>query len=198
MKEKVVLRSAHPEEYPDLTVECLVIPNAEIGDYVASIPEEDKLIAYKNGMVMARTGIEGEPVHTELKTTIDGREYILSEEDNVVRNRDGVMDVVVTNVSSTSNERYVVKGSKFAQTYTPSEDGLTSEDGIAAIPTYDPRELARVSENVIIMTSWGAPAVCLAGSYIVTYNADANDYNTIEQGAFASSYTVESGSRKRK
>ena len=47
------------------------------------------------------------------------------------------------------------------------------------------------------MTSWVAPAVCLAGSYIVTYNAEENDYNTLEQGAFNSTYQKEDTYQKK-
>ena len=205
MKEKVVLRSAHPEEYPDLEIECLVIPNEEIGAYLESIRgEAEEVLAYKSGSVMARMGEEGEKVDTVLTTVIDGKEYILGEESNTVKKRvcaDGVerCDIVVTNTSSTSNERYVVKYDKFIQTY---ELDSTLSHGCMMpayryIPVPEERLLTRVGENVIIMTSWGAPAICLEGSFIVTYNADANDYNTLEQGAFNSTYTVTGTPKKR-
>lgn len=64
-------------------------------------------------------------------------------------------------------------------------------DNITYIPKYDPRELTQVDENVMITTAWGSKAVCLKGSYIVTYNVLENDYNTLEQGAFNSTYTIE-------
>ena len=47
------------------------------------------------------------------------------------------------------------------------------------------------------MTLWGEPALCLAGSYIVTYNADERDYNTVEKAAFESTYKPESDDFKR-
>ena len=61
-----------------------------------------------------------------LITVIDGKEYILGEESNSVKKRvcaDGVerCDIVVTNTSSTSNERYVVKYDKFIKTYDYNE-----------------------------------------------------------------------------
>ncbi len=59
------------------------------------------------------------------------------------------------------------------------------------------RLLTQVDENLIIMTSCCAPAVCLAGSYIVIYNAEENDYNTIEQGAFDSTYIKENQHTKK-
>lgn len=206
MKEKVILRSAHPEEYPDLEIECLVIPNDQIGEYLDSIRgETEEVVAYKSGSVIARSGVEGEKVDTILKTIVDGKEYILGEESNTVKKRtcaDGEerCDIVVANTSSTSNERYVVKYDKFIKTY---ELDSTLSHGCMMpayryIPVPEERVLTMVPENVIIMTSWGEPAVCLAGSYIVTYNADANDYNTIEKGAFESTYTVTSFGRKRK
>ena len=46
--------------------------------------------------------------------------------------------------------------------------------------------------------TWCAPAICLAGSYIVAYNASENDYNTIEQGAFDSTYTKEDSKKYKK
>lgn len=43
----------------------------------------------------------------------------------------------------------------------------------------------------------GSKAICLKGGYIVTYNAEENDYNTLEKGAFESTYTVETGKVKK-
>lgn len=194
MKEKVILKSLHPELYPDLVIECRVIPNDEIGAYLSTISDEHKCVAYKTGVVTAREGIEGEEIHTRLVTTIDGKEYILQEESNTVAVRNGQPDIVVTNVSSTSNEQYVVKRSKFDTTYEIGEE----QGKIVYVPTYDPRVLTQVDEDVMIETTWGAKALCLRGSYIVTYNAEANDYNTLEQGAFNSTYTVQSSKKKIK
>ncbi len=185
MKEKVILKSTHPEEYGDLVIECRVIPNEEIGAYLATISDDKKQVAYKKGKVSARYGTPGEVVHTVLKTIVDGREYILSEETAPVAARpdeDGTLipDVVVKNISSTSNEEYVVKASKFVKMYY--------QDGEEYVPECEPRLLTEVPEDVIIITSWGAKAICLKGSFIVTYNAEANDYNTLEQGAYKSTY----------
>ena len=208
MKEKIILKSSHPEEYPDLAVECKVIPNDKIGEYLETIPEEKKFYAYKTALVQARKGIVGEVIKTTLKTVVDGREYILAEEENTVRERtykkqttlrSGEVveqeitepDVVVTNYHSTSNEEYVVKHEKFMKTYT-----YEYNHGFKFAPVKDTRLLSQVDENVIIMTSWGAPAVCLAGSYIVTYDALSNDYNTIEAGAFNSTYVKEDQPKK--
>lgn len=65
--------------------------------------------------------------------------------------------------------------------YTQNEDGTWT-------PNPDERLLTQVDEDVIIKTAWGSEAVCLKGSYIVTYNAEENDFNTLEQGAFESTY----------
>lgn len=196
MKEKIVLKSANPEEYGDLVIECRVIENAKIGEYLESIPEEEKIVAYKTGRVLARKGELGEKVFTVLKTVVDGKEYILSEEEGTVKERpmekngqtEMALDYVVTNVSSTSNEEYIVKAEKIASTY--EYVGPFGQEGLILTPAYDPRVLTRVSENVIIMTAWGSKAVCLAGGYIVTYNASENDYNVLEAGAFESTYEV--------
>ena len=200
MFEKVILKSAHPSEYPDLEVVCRVIPNDQIGAYLDTIPAEKKFYGYKKAAVLARPGVVGEKIKTTLKTFVDGKEYILSEEENIVKERpiktatgkEIIMsDIVVTNHNSTSNEEYIVKFEKFINTYTTLGNNEFE-------PVYDSRLLTQVDENVIIMTSWGAPAVCLAGSYIVTYNADANDYNTIEKGAFNSTYVIEEPDVTRK
>lgn len=190
MKEKIILKSVHPEVYGNLEIECRVIENDKIGEYLETIPEEKKFVAYKNGEVKARKGIEGEVIKTVLKTEIDGKEYILNEEEGKVNVRtyenDGfeitAPDVVVTNVSSTSNEQYIVKHQKFMQTYEIGEND-------SWVPEYDPRVLTQIDENVIIVTAWGSKAVCLKGGFIVTYNASENDYNTLEKGAFDSTYT---------
>lgn len=211
MKEKVILKSANPEQYGDLVIECKVIANDKIGEYLESIPEERKITAYKTGKVVAREGVVGEEVITVLTTVVDGKEYILSEETGTVKQRQIEMktkdeqgnenievitavDKVITNISSTSNEQYIVKPDKFNKTYIFS--GLTDK-GVEYVPAYDSRVLTQVDENVIIVTSWGAKAVCLKGSYIVTYDSTTNDYNTIEQGAFNSTYTVETGKVKK-
>lgn len=185
MKEKVILKSAHPEEYGDLVIECRVIPNEEIGAYLSTISDDKKQIAYKKGKVKARYGTPGEVVHTILTTIINGREYILGEETATVSLRpdeEGTLipDVIITNTSSTSNEEYVVKASKFVKMYY--------QDGEEYVPEYEPRLLTEVPEDVIIITSWGAKAICLKGSFIVTYNASNNDYNTLEKGAYQSTY----------
>lgn len=185
MKEKIVLKSVNPQEYPDLEVECKIIENDKIGEYLKHIPEEKKFYAYKNGAVQARVGVPGEEVKTTLKTEVNGKEYILSEETNTVQQRENGVDIVVTNTSSTSNEEYVVKSDKFVKTYTANADGTEY------IPVYDSRLLTQVDEDVIIMTAWGSKAVCLAGGYIVTYSAEDNDYNTLEKGAFNSTYVKE-------
>ena len=191
----VVLKSTYPDQYPDITVKCRVIENDKIGAYIDSIDDSEKFVATKTAPVEARLGKVGEQIHTTLKTVYGGKEYILSEEDNVVEERDmgdggKCEDIVVTNVNSTSNEQYVVKANKFSSMYEANLDSTFT-------PRPDPRELTRVSENVVIVTAWGAPAVCLAGSYIVTYDAASNDYNTIEKGAFESTYTVQNELKKQ-
>ena len=207
MKEKVILKSAHPEEYPDLVIECRVIQNAEIGAYLEEITQNGAVsfYAYKSAPVLARTGEVGEVIKTTLVTFVDGREYVLSEEENVVKERpvkteSGVTqmrDVVITNHNSTSNEQYIVKAEKFLKTYEYIGSKRLDHADVYE-PVYESRLLTQVPENVIIMTSWGAPAVCLAGSYIVTYDAASNDYNTIERGAFESTYVYEGPAVVRK
>ena len=209
MKEKIILKSANPEQYGDLIIECIVIENDKIGDYLETIPESKKIVGYKTGMVIAQKGQVGEKIVTTLKTIVDGKEYILSEEEGYVRERsyskkvlveDNMEeqqvtspDYVITNICSTSNERYITKAEQVEKTYELVE---TTEKGYLLRPKYDPRILTQVDENIIIITSWGAKAICLKGSYIVTYNAENNDYNTLEQGAFESTYKVEEKSTK--
>lgn len=200
MKEKIALKSAYPSDYPDLVIECKVIPNDKICEYLDTIPSDKKFYGYKSAPVLARVGNSGEVIKTTLTTIVDGKEYILSEEENTVKERSigkdylgkDILqtDIVVTNNQSTSNEQYVIKAQKFYTTYK-SIGYKKDSDLVIYMPQYDSRLLTQVDENVIIMTSWGAPAVCLTGSYIVTYDAETNDYNTIECGAFESTYTTE-------
>ena len=202
MKEKIILKSVCPEKYGDLEIECRVIENDKIGEYLESISESQKFVAYKTGQVIARRGMLGENVKTVLKTVVDGKEYVLSEEEGTVRERtytkDGQtitgLDFVVTNISSTSNEQYIVKEERIGSTYDYVEQ---TENGILLTPKYDPRTFVQVNENIIIVTAWGSKAVCLAGSYIVTYNALENDYNTVEAAAFNSTYTIETRNVKK-
>lgn len=200
MKEKIILKSTNPELYPDLEIECRVLQNNEIGAYLDTIPEERKFYASKHAKVRVRLGEKGELIKTVLKTTIDGREYILHEEEATVKERDyeqltgGITkknDVVVTNIESTSNEEYVVRFDKFLNTYD------IGENPNEYYPVQDWRLLSQVDENVIIVTAWGSKALCLKGGYIVTYNAEENDYNTLEKGAFESTYTVQTGKVKK-
>ena len=185
MMKEIVLKSVKPEEYGDEVVTCRVIENADVNAYLATIPGEKKVRSTKFAPVEAKPGQVGEVIHTVLLTERDGKTYIIHEEDGTVGQReiDGQMyaDMVVTNVNSTSNEQYVVKADKFIKMYTPNEDGTFT-------PQPDERELVQVDEDVIIMTAWGTEAVCLKGSYIVIYNAEENDFNTIEQGAKKSTY----------
>ncbi len=206
MTKKIILKSTHPEEYPDLEIECKVIPNAEIGAYVASIPEERKFTAYKSAPVEARRGVVGEKIVTTLKVMLAGKEYILKEETGIVKERTYQSeekeitepDVVVTNVSSTSSEEYIVKHEKFTKTYSPIGYSESLPGSLLFKPAYDPRAFAQVTEPVIIVTLWGSEAICLPGSYIVTYDAASSDYNTVEAGAFKSTYTVESTPAKKR
>ena len=189
----IVLKSPHPELYPDLVVRCRIIKIDEIGDYVANISEKDKCVGFKSQPVEARVGKVGEQVTTTLLTTYEGRDYIMSETQNDVREtmmEDGSLqpDIVVTNVHSTSNEEYIVRANKFARMYMVNVDGTFT-------PVPESREVARLSEDVVIETSWGELAVGLKGSYIVTYDAEEQSYNTIEKGAFDSTYTIEDSKR---
>lgn len=199
MKEKIILKSTNPDEYEDLVVECRVIENEEIGDYLSTIPEDKKFVAYKSAPVIIRDGIEGETILSQLVTEVDGRLYILSEETGTVKVNDmkngtKSVDKVVKNINSTSNEEYVVKAQKVEDTYDLI--GRTSTGELEYVPSYDPRHVAEVSENVIIKTAWGSKAICLKGGYIVTYDASSNDYNVIEKGAFNSTYKKDTGFKK--
>ena len=203
MKEKIILKSLNPERYPDLEIECAVITNDQITDYVATIPEERKIVASKTAKVKARYGTPGEIIQTTLKVTVNGYDYILQEETTEVKLRnadDGIqkVDIVVKNINSTSNEEYVVKYAKFIEMYTSACTSGACHCGasVCYLPNDEPRQLAQVDENIIIITAWGSKAICLAGSYIVTYNAEENDYNTLEKGAFDSTYTVTEQPRK--
>lgn len=191
MKEKIILKSANPAEYGDLEIECKVIQNEEIGTYLSTVSEEKSCVAYKSGHVHARKGIPGEVITTTIYVTVDGRKYILTEETTTVKERDGQVDWVVTNTSSTSNEQYVVKGAKMLSTYQMAAEPTTNEYGIEFVPTYDPRVLTQLDENVIIVTAWGSKAVGLKGGYIVTYNAEQNDYNVLDEEACLYTYTKE-------
>lgn len=194
MMKEVVLKSCRPEEYGDEVVTCKVIENADIAAYIATIPEEKKVMATKVAPVAARWGEVGETIHTVLLTKRNEKTYILSEEDGTVGEREieGEMypDIVVTNINSTSNEEYIVKSTKFGEMYTPNGDGTYTPDPAE-------RELVQVNEDIIIMTAWGSPAVCLKGSYIVVYNAEENDFNTLEQGAMKSTYKVSDPKQKK-
>lgn len=197
MKEKIVLKSTHPEDYPDLVVECRVIQNDKIGEYLKSIPNSKKFYAYKSASVKARKGVVGEQVCSDIKTIVDGKEYILKEEVGTVKERPfgetTAPDMVITNDKSTSNEEYVVNMNKFANTY----EAVQENGELRYLPIYDSRLLTQVDENVIIMTAWGEPAICLAGGYIVTYDEATNDYNALEKDAFKSTYTKEEEKSKQ-
>lgn len=185
MMKEIVLKSCRPEEYGDEVVSCKVIKNADINAYLETIPEERRITATKIAAVEAKPGHVGDIIHTVLLTEREGKIYILSEEDTTVGEREveGEMipDIIITNINSTSNESYVVKSNGFFDMYTPNEDGTWT-------PVPDEREMYQVDEDIIIETAWESEAVCLRGSYIVVYNAEENDFNTVEQGAKSSTY----------
>ena len=195
MKKEIVLKSCNPSEYGDEVVSCRVIENADVNAYLATIPEERKFYGMKVASVVARPGIVGEEIHTTLLTERNGQVYILSEEDNTVREREveGFMvpDFVVTNHESTSNEEYIVKAMNLINMYSQNTDGTWS-------PCPEERLLAQVDEDIIIKTAWGSEAVCLKGSYIVVYNAEENDFNTLEKGAFESTYVKTKNAKAKK
>lgn len=196
--KQITLKSANPAQYGDLTVECKVIPNDQIGAYLKNIPETNKCVAYKSGHVHARKGIPGEVIVTTLYVEIDGKYYILSEETTTVSVRNGEVDWVVTNTSSTSNEQYVVKDATFKKTYEMAADTTVTPNGVEFVPTYEPRNLTRVDENIIIITAWHSEAICLRQSYVAEYNANENDYNTLNDKAKNKTYTdVQNGHQKR-
>lgn len=209
MKEKIILKSTFPEQYGDLEVECKVIENDKIGEYLESISSEKKFVAYKTGAVLARKGQVGEKVKTVLKTIVDDKQYILREEEGTVKERTYIRkttvagdikeypvtstDYVITNISSTSNEEYITKAEQVEKTYELIQK---TRRGDLLLPKCDPRVLTQVDEDIIIITAWGSKAVCLKGGYIVTYNAAENDYNVLEKGAFESTYTIETSKVK--
>ncbi len=194
--QEVVLKSPNPELYPDRVIKCRVIKRGEIQKYIdENIPETDKCVGCKSEPVEARPGTVGEEIITTLKTVYEGKEYILSETKNDVRETDmgdgsKSPDIVVTNTHSTSNEQYIVRANKFPKMYNANMDGTFS-------PVPDPRAVAKLSEDVVIETSWGEMAVGLNGSYIVTYDKERQSYNTIEKGAFESTYTIVNESREK-
>ncbi|MBR3199225.1 MAG: hypothetical protein IKG27_04345 [Bacilli bacterium] len=178
--QEKILKSTHPEQYPDLVVKCRVIKSDEVKDYVSSIPEEDKCTVYKSAPVMARPGIVGEEITTVLKVVYEGKEYILDESFNKVKEAempDGSKrpGVVVTNISSPSQEEYVVGGDKFEKLYTANMDGTFS-------PVPDNRLAAKLSEDVIVVKSWGS-IIGLKGSYLV-------NGNPVEAEAFENTYSI--------
>lgn len=199
MKKQVILTSTNKEEYPDLVVECKVITNEEIGEYVKNIPEDRKFTAFKSASVKAREGILGEEIITQIKTIVDGKEYILSELKTKVKEKEietpkGIIKkcgYVVCNVDSTSNEEYVVNPKTFATSYA------FVESTNSFVPVYDLRKFAQVDENIMFETNWGDYVVCLAGSYIVTYDEKTNDYNAVEKDAFKKTYTIEQRIQKK-
>lgn len=193
MMKEIVLKSCRPEEYGDETVTCKLIRNADINAYLETIPEERIITATKVAPVEATPGHVGEIIHTVLLTEREGKMYILREEDTTVGERDVegdmIPDIVITNINSTSNERYVVKSNRFLDMYTQNEDGTWT-------PVPEERVMYQVDEDVIIETAWGSEAVCLRGSYIVVYNAEENDFNSVEQGAKRSTYADVSPKQK--
>lgn len=175
MQEIVILKSINPEKYPDLKIKCKVIENNEISHYIKKVPDFQKIYAKKKSPVEVRRGVQGEIIKTILKVNIKGRQYILMEEEKIVQ--DG--DMVITNVYSSSKEKYVNSKDQFIKNY----DGLNrNPDGTCnAIPEI--LQLVEVDENLIIITNEGNRAICLKGSYIVVNNETLNDYNTLEREA---------------
>ena len=203
-KRKVVLKSAHPESYPDMEIECLFIPNGEINSYISSIPEEERSVGYKSAPVLARIGEVGEAVVSRIERTIDGKVYYFNEERAVVRSRaygnGEAVDMVIRNTSSTCEE-YVVKRSKFDTIYEDAGEDAVFEGRhmwFSYIPVPEERELTRVPENVMIETAWGETAIVLAGGFIVTYNAEENDFNVLDEKAYEATYTPVKGKQLRK
>ena len=197
-KRKVTIKSAHPELYPDMEIECLFIPNGEINDYLASIPEEERSVGYKSAPVLARVGEVGEVVVSRIERTIDGRVYYFNEETATVKSRpygNGERpDMVVKNVAS-SGEVYVVRREKFKTIYEEYGDGIDFDGWYSYIPVPEERDLTRVPENVMIETAWGATALVLAGGFIVTYNAEQNDFNVLDEEAYKATYTPVKGKK---
>ena len=57
---KITLKSAHPEQYGDITIECREILSAEeMVRFLESIPESEKFMASKVAPVRARRGKKG-------------------------------------------------------------------------------------------------------------------------------------------
>lgn len=185
----IILKSCNIDEYSDLIVKCKVIENEEIGNYLSLVKDDNKFIARKVAPVMIRKGFVGEKVNTVLTIERDGRRYNLFEQSNVVKQRDcgvnGVLsDIVICNFSSDSGEEYVVRPDNFLKAYSLNDDGTYS-------PISGFRELVLIDEDIMIKTSWGTWAVCLAGSYIVVYDSMRNDYNVLERSAMEKTYKKE-------
>ena len=67
MMKEIVLKSVKPEEYGDEVVTCRVIENEDINAYIATIPEERRVIATKVAPVEAKP----EPTFTPYIVRID-------------------------------------------------------------------------------------------------------------------------------
>lgn len=185
----IVLKSCNLNEYSDLIIKCRVIENEDIGDYLNLIDDNNKFIAKKVAPVIIRKGVVGERVNTVLVTERDGKKYVLFEQSNVVKQRTNsvngfLSDIVICNFLSNSGEEYVVKPDNFFKAYSLNEDGTYS-------PISGERQLVLIDEDIMIKTSWGTSAICLAGSYIVVYDSLKNDYNVLEKSAMETTYKKE-------
>lgn len=76
----------------------------------------------------------------------------MTKETNTVKEHNGQVDWVATNTSSTSNEQYVIKHSKFISTYDLADELTKTQNEVEFIPSCDPRLLTKLDENVIIVT----------------------------------------------
>ena len=84
--EKIILKSTHPEEYPDLEIECRVIPKDQIGAYLKTIPVSNKVLVRRTKVLDLEYPKEGTIFKETLKTNYAGKEYLLTQSEKTIKN----------------------------------------------------------------------------------------------------------------
>lgn len=184
----ITLESASPDDYEDLLLECKVLDTEDkIEAYLNLIPLSQKIIAVDNSDYSARPGLPGEQVDTSLRTSFDGREYIIErrreEIEDYPKKHIEMAQVIVSNKKGTSNN-VVLSSDEFNRTFE-----FNDNVGEFSLQT-EPREFIQVSENLIINGT-----VVLAGSYMCLDEFNNVD-KVVDKDTFEMNYSVMDKPRK--
>lgn len=157
-----------------------IVGAKDINAVLQEVTDGNVITAKKSAVVEARRAVLGEEVDTSPRCKIDGKVYLFSETKRVVSQKDSDLDSVL--VKNPDGEAYVLKGEKFAKSYTKTEEGYKAID--------TEKKFVTVTKNICFKAPWGEMMFAPKGSKLCIEYLDSRDVYSVTNSAFESTYKL--------